>query len=256
MPSAGKLNGRIALVVGASRGLGRAVAMALGQAGAHVVIAARTRAQLAGLEAEMQSRGAGATILELDVCDADAVARTANFFAARWGRLDILIANAAVFGPIRPLRNIAEAEWRQVIETNLTANWQLIHALDPLLQRSDAGRVVFITSSAATRVMAERGAYAISKAGLEMLAKTYAAETATSPIRVNLVDPGAMRTEMRAAAVPEEDPQTVPLPEAVAPLIVALSSPQWTATGERIVYREWRAATAPEAGAAPEAPTR
>lgn len=255
MASAGKLNGRIALVVGASRGLGRAAALALGEAGAHVVIAARTRASLAALAAEMQSQDAGASLLELDVCDADAVARTANFFAARWGRLDILIANAAVFGPIRPLRSIGEADWRQVIETNLTANWMLVRALDPLLQRSDAARVVFITSSAAKRVVAERGAYAVSKAGLEMLARTYAAETADSPIRVNLVDPGAMRTEMRAAAVPEEDPQTVPPPETVAPLIVALSSPQWTATGETIVYREW-CATAADADTASEVPGR
>lgn len=260
MAGAGMLNGRVALVVGASRGLGRAAAAALARAGAHVVIAARARAPLEALRQDLATSGGAATVVEMDVCDPRAIAHAADTIGESWGRLDILIANAAVLGPMTPLRDIEEADWRRVLETNLTANWALIRALDPLLQRSDAGRVVFVTSSAAARVEADRGAYAVSKIGLEMLAKTYAQETKESAIRVNLVDPGAMRTQMRALAVPGEDPQTLPAPEEVAPLLVELASTACTTTGELVIYRDWKATAATGAHAkrarpAPAVPT-
>jgi NAD(P)-dependent dehydrogenase (short-subunit alcohol dehydrogenase family) len=157
-----------------------------------------------------------------------------------WGRLDILIANAAVLGPMLELRQVADAAWLETIDTNLTANWRLLRAFDPLLRRSEAGRVVILTSSAASRLKPRRGPYAISKAALEVLAKTYALETENTRIRVNLVDPGPLNTAMRAAAVPNENRSVLPRVGEVAPLVVGLAAPSWVGSGQLLSFAEWR----------------
>ena len=158
--------------------------------------------------------------------------------SSSWGRLDILIANAAVLGPMCELTRVTDAGWLDTIDINLTANWRLLRAFDALLRASPAGRVVLLTSSAATRLKPKRGAYAISKAGLEVLAKTYALETQDGGVRVNLVDPGAVDTEMRASAVPGEDRMTLTQPASLGPLIVRLCHPTLDMTGQTIEFRK------------------
>jgi NAD(P)-dependent dehydrogenase (short-subunit alcohol dehydrogenase family) len=227
------LQGRIAVVTGASRGIGRAAALALAGHGAHVVAIARTQGGLEDLDDEIKNLGGTATLVPLDMRDFDALDRLSSAILERWGKLDILIANAAVLGPITPLRDLDQKPYEEAIGVNLTANWRLLKALDPALRASDAGRVVVLTSSAAWRMRPYWGAYAISKAAVEVLARTYAEETkTTTPIRVTLVNPGAMRTEMRRSARPGEDPMTLPLPEELMPELLRFVSPEWQESGK------------------------
>jgi NAD(P)-dependent dehydrogenase (short-subunit alcohol dehydrogenase family) len=228
---AGALAGRIALVTGASRGIGAATALALGKAGAHVVAVARTVGGLEELDDAIRAAGGSATLVPLDMTDFDGVARLAGALRERYGRLDILIGNAAIVGPSSPLDHIQPQDWDAVMKVNVTANWQLIRAMDALLRRSDAGRAVFISSGAAHRLRAYRGLYSISKAALEALARTYAAETASTAVKVNLVNPGPTRTRMRAQVMPGEDPATLPPPDEVAGKIVELCLPGFAETG-------------------------
>ncbi|MEW5962528.1 MAG: SDR family NAD(P)-dependent oxidoreductase [Pseudomonadota bacterium] len=241
MPTTPDLKGRIALVTGASRGIGRAAALALARAGAHVVIAARTQGALEELDDEIVAAGGSATILQLDLRKGDRVDQLGPTLLQRWQKLDILIANAGVLGPLSPLGHVTTDGWEMVRETNLDANWRLIRTLDPLLKRSDAGRAVFVTSAAAAGTHAYWGPYAVSKAGLEALARTYAAECESTNVRVALLDPGPVRTHMRAKAFPGEDPTTLSAPADIAPLVVELASPLSRSNGHLVSAAEWLA---------------
>jgi len=226
------LAGRIALVTGASRGIGQATALALARAGAHVVALARTVGGLEELDDAIRAVGGTATLVPLDLKDTPGIARLAAALSERYGRLDVLICNAGILGPLSPLGHVEPKAWDDVMAINVTANWHLIRALDPLLRASSSGRVVFLTSGITAHPRAYWGPYTISKAALEALARTYAAETATTNVRVNLFNPGATRTRMRAAAMPGEDPMTLKTAEPVAEKIVALCLPDFAETGK------------------------
>jgi NAD(P)-dependent dehydrogenase (short-subunit alcohol dehydrogenase family) len=230
------LANRIALVTGTSRGIGAATALALARAGAHVVAVARTVGGLEELDDAIRAAGGTATLVPLDVTDTEGVVRLAAALDARYQRLDILVGNAGLVGPSSPLGHVPVKDWDAVIAVNVTANFHLIRAMDALLRKSDAGRAVFISSGAAHNARAYRGPYSVSKAALEALVRTYAAETETTPVRVNLVNPGPTRTRMRAAVMPGEDPMTLPPPEEVADKIVALCLPSFTDTGRLYDY--------------------
>jgi NAD(P)-dependent dehydrogenase (short-subunit alcohol dehydrogenase family) len=221
----------IALVTGASRGIGAATALALAKAGARVVAVARTVAGLEELDDAIRAVGGQATLVPLDVTDFGGLARLAAAIDARHGRLDVLVGNAAIAGPSSPLDHIPVKDWERVMTVNVTANWQLICAMNALLRRSDAGRAVFLTSGAANRLRAYRGLYSTSKAALEAVVRTYAAETLETPVRVNLFNPGPTRTRMRAEVMPGEDPTELPSPQAVAETLLELCLPAMTETG-------------------------
>ncbi len=225
------LAGRIALVTGASRGIGRAVALGLAEAGAHVVAMARTVGALEELDDDIRKAGGTATLVDLDLKRTDKLDALGPTLYQRWGRLDILVANAGILGPLSPLGHITSEAWREVIDVNLTANWHLIRALDPLIKKSDAGRAVFVSSGAALARNAYWGPYSVSKAGLEALAKTWARELASTPARVNIVNPGPIRTGMRAKAFPGEDPNSLKTPDDLIPLFLRLIDPSFDETG-------------------------
>ncbi len=229
------LGGRLALVTGASRGIGRAVALDLARAGAHVVALARTQGALEELDDEIRKLGGEATLVPCDLKDAEALDRLGAAIHERWGKLDILVANAGVLGPITPLSHVEPRQWDDVLAVNITANWRLVRSLDALLRASDAGRAVFVSSGAAHRADLRPywGPYAITKAALDALARTYAAETATtSNVKVMVVNPGPLRTRMRATAMPGEDPETLRTPEELATKLIALCRPDATETGK------------------------
>lgn len=233
-----RLAGRIALVTGASRGLGRAVARAFAQEGAHVIATARTTGGLEELDDDIQALGGKATLLRLDLAKGDEIDRLGPSLFERWGRLDILVCNAAQIGPRTPLAHVTTEAWAQILAVNLTANWRLLRTLDPLLQRSPAGRVIAVTAAEAPDGRAYLGPYAVSKAGLEALVLTYATEVANTAIRVNLVDPGRLRTRLRAAVFPGEPPETLPTPGDLAPLFVPLAAPDCVSHGARILLAQ------------------
>ncbi|GLK80020.1 SDR family NAD(P)-dependent oxidoreductase [Methylopila turkensis] len=227
------LAGRVAVVTGASRGIGKAAALALAEAGAHVVATARTQGGLEELDDAIKAAGGSATLAPFAIDDYDAIDRLGAALYQRFGKLDILVANAGQLGPLSPLGHVEPKDWDKTIAVNLTANWRLIRSLDPLLRLSDAGRAVFLTSGVVHKDRAYWGPYAVTKAGVEALARSYAAETRTNtPVRVTLVSPGPLRTAMRARAMPGEDPATLKTPEDLAPKIVALCRPEWTETGK------------------------
>jgi NAD(P)-dependent dehydrogenase (short-subunit alcohol dehydrogenase family) len=231
------LSGRIALVTGASRGIGYAAALALARAGAHVVAVARTVGGLEELDDAIRAGGGSATLVPLDLKDHDGIARLAAALNERYRRLDVLIGNAGIGGPSSPLSHVEPKAWDDVMAINVTANWQLIRHFEPLLKASDAGRVVFVSSGAAHNARAYRGPYGISKAALEALARTFATETESTPVRVNLFNPGPTRTGLRAAVMPGEDPMTLPSAEEVAEKIVALALPSFTESGKLYDFR-------------------
>lgn len=224
MSGAGKvLANRIALVTGASRGIGAATALALADAGAHVVLTARTAGGLEAIEGQIHQRGGTATIAPLDLTEGEHVDKLAQAVATRWGRLDLLIANAGTLGVLSPVAHIDPATWERTLALNLTANFRLIRAFDGLLRASPAGRLLLLTSTAARQPRAYWSAYAAAKAGLEALADSYAEEVQNvSSVRVALVNPGAVRTGMRAAAYPGENPDTLPDPAVPAMAILSL----------------------------------
>ena len=234
------LASRIALVTGASRGIGYATAVALAKAGAHVVAVARTQGGLEELDDGIRNAGGSATLVPLSLTDSEGIARLGAALNERHGKLDILVGNAGLSGPSSPLGHIDLKPWNDVMAVNVTANFQLIRCMEPLLRQSDAGRAVFITSGAANKATAYLGPYAASKAALETLARAWAHETASTNIRVNLFNPGPTRTRMRAAIFPGEDPLTLDTPEQVAELIVPMCAPEWTETGKFYDYRTRR----------------
>ncbi|MEN5081566.1 SDR family NAD(P)-dependent oxidoreductase [Bosea sp. TWI1241] len=226
------LAGRIALVTGASRGIGRAAALAYAQAGAHVVALARTSGALEELDDEIRAVGGSATLVPADLADAAAIERLGPALLERWGKLDIMLANAGILGPLAPLTHVSPKEWAQVFDINVTANWRLLKSVEQALKASDAGRAIFVSSGAAHSCRAYWGPYAASKAALEAMARSYAAETESTPLRVMMVNPGPLRTRMRANAMPGEDPMTLRTPQDLAPHLVALGAPDWAETGK------------------------
>jgi len=230
-PSPQRLAGRLALITGATRGIGRAVALAYAREGAHVILVGRTVGALEEVDDEIREIGGSATLLTLDLRRNDKIDALGPTIYQRWQKLDILVGNAGILGPLSPLGHVAAETWDEVLQINLTANWRLIRTLDPLLRASDAGRAIFVSSGAATRPRAYWGPYAVSKAALEALVRTYADEVANTSVRVNLVNPGPTRTRMRAQAFPGEDPNTLPTPEDIAPTFVRLAEPACTDNG-------------------------
>jgi NAD(P)-dependent dehydrogenase (short-subunit alcohol dehydrogenase family) len=223
---------RIALVAGASRGIGYATALALARGGAHVVALARTIGGLEELDDAVRAAGGSATLTPLDIRDYPALYRLGAALNERYGRLDVLVGNAAIGAVPSPLDHIEPKAWDESLAINVTANWHLIRAMGPLLKLSDAGRAVFITSGAATSARAYRAPYSVSKAALDVLVRTYAEETSSTSVRVNLFNPGPTRTGMRTLVMPGEDPATLPAPDEVAAKIVDLCLPDFSATGK------------------------
>jgi NAD(P)-dependent dehydrogenase (short-subunit alcohol dehydrogenase family) len=227
-----RLAGSIALITGASRGIGAAVAERFAREGVRLVLAARTVGGLEEVDDAVRAAGGSATLVPLDLRDFIKIDELAARIFDRWGRLDILVGNAAEFGTFSPLGHIDPATWSEVIDLNLTANWRLIRAMDPLLRAAPAGRAIFVTSGVARGVHPYWGPYAVSKAGLEMLVKIYAGEITKTRVRANLVDPGIVRTRLRARAFPGEDPMRLPQPESVTNAFLALALPECTRNGE------------------------
>jgi NAD(P)-dependent dehydrogenase (short-subunit alcohol dehydrogenase family) len=230
------LSSRIALVTGASRGIGYFTARALAKAGAHVIAVARTQGGLEELDDEIRKDGGAATLVPLNLTDSDGIARLSAALHERHGKLDILVGNAGVPGPSSPLGHIEMKLWNEVMAINVSANFQLIRCMEPLLRKSDAGRAVFVTSAAASQANAYLGPYAASKAALETLARAWAQETANTPLRVNLFNPGPTRTRIRAIVFPGEDPLTLETPDQVAELILPMCASAWTETGKLYDY--------------------
>jgi NAD(P)-dependent dehydrogenase (short-subunit alcohol dehydrogenase family) len=228
------LAGKIALITGASRGIGAAVAERFARAGAHVVLAARTVGGLEEVDDKVRAAGGSATLVPVDLRDFIKIDELAAALFDRYGRLDVLVGNAAEFGVFSPVGHIDPAIWAEVIDLNLTANWRLIRAMDPLLRAAPAGRAIFVTSGVARGVFPYWGPYAVSKAGLEMLVKIYAGEITKTRVRANLIDPGIVRTRLRARAFPGEDPASLPPPESVCDAFLALALPGSTCNGEVI----------------------
>ena len=231
------LENKIALVTGASRGIGRAVAIELARQGAHVICTARTVGGLEDTDDEIRKAGGSATLVPFSLKDGDGIDRLGGQIFERWGRLDALVANAGILGALTPVAHIEPKLFAELIEVNLTANYRLIRSLDPLLRQSDAGRAVFVTSGAAHKATPFWGGYAVTKAALEMLALTYAAESGGGKVRVNLFNPGATRTVMRKKAMPGEDQATLNTPDDIAPQIAALLAPSFPDNGQIVSYQ-------------------
>jgi NAD(P)-dependent dehydrogenase (short-subunit alcohol dehydrogenase family) len=240
MKSPKQLKGRLALVTGATRGLGRAVALAFAREGAQVIICGRTEGALEEVDDEIRGVGGKATILKLDLRAGDRIDQLGPTLYQRFGKLDIVVAAAGILGPLSPLPHVTAEAWNAVIDINLNANWRLIRTLDPLLRLSDAGRAIFVTCGAADAATAYWGPHSVSKVGLETLAKTYAAEVATTNIQVGIVDPGPMRTALRTKAFPGEDPLILATPDDVAPLFVDVALPSAAINGEIVRFKTWK----------------
>ena len=228
------LEGRVALVTGASRGIGAAVARLFAAHGAHIVAVARTVGGLEELDDAIAAAGGTATLVPQDLSDLDSIDRLGGALHERFGKLDILVANAGVLGILSPISHVSPKIWDETMLVNLTVNFRLIRSMEPLLRQSDAGRAIFVTSGASLKPRAYWGPYGTSKAALDYMVGTWAQEVAKTNIRVNLVNPGATRTGMRAAAMPGEDPMTLPAPEDIAPTFLDLAIPACTRHGETV----------------------
>lgn len=231
----GRLEGRVALITGASRGIGAAVAERFAAEGARLILVARTRGGLEEIDDRIR-RAHGddraATLLELDLTDLDQVDRIGPTLADRFAGLDIVVGNAGLLGQMAPINHIDANVWSEVVDVNLNANWRLIRTTDPLLRLSDAGRAIFVTSGAARGKRPYWGTYAVTKAALEMMVTCWAAETEETNMKINLLDPGATRTSMRAEAYPGEDPNTLKTAEDITGYFVDLAAPECTRHGE------------------------
>ena len=229
-----RLRDRVALITGASRGIGAALAKGFAAEGAHVILTARTVGGLEEVDDAIQAAGGSATLVEMDLQDYDAIDRLGGNIYERWGKLDILIANGGVLGQLTPIHQYDPKVWEEVIAVNLTANQRLVRSLDPLLRMSDAGRAIFVSSGGAHNARPFWGAYAVSKAALEAMVCSYAAENVKSKLRINIVNPGATQTSMRAAAFPGEEPDRLKRPEELVPIFLDLASPDCLTHGDLI----------------------
>jgi NAD(P)-dependent dehydrogenase (short-subunit alcohol dehydrogenase family) len=230
------LSNKVAVVTGASRGLGRSIALHLAKQGAHIIATARTQGGLEELDDEIKAVGASATLVPMDIMDFPAIDRLGAAIFERWKKLDILIGNAGILGKLTPVPHFDPKTFEDVMAVNVTANFRLIRSLDPLLRMASHGRAIFVTSGLAQKCWPFWGAYSISKAALEAMVKTYAAEMATTTVRANCFSPGATRTKMRATAMPGEDPTTLPTADEVAAQIVAMCADDFTDNGEVYKY--------------------
>jgi NAD(P)-dependent dehydrogenase (short-subunit alcohol dehydrogenase family) len=229
------LSGKIALITGASQGIGAAVAKAYAKEGAHVILLARNVAGLEVLDDEIKALGGSATIMPVDLLKLEALDQLGPVLYERFGKLDIFVGNAGMLGTLGPLTHADPKEFQKVMDINVMANYRLIRTLDPLLKASDAGRVILVSTGASvTKGRAYWGAYAISKAGLESMANVYAQECAQTNVRVNVIDPGAVRTDMRKSAKPGEDPMSLPAPEDMTQEFVNLAVSTCDKNGEII----------------------
>ena len=228
----GRLQGRISVITGASRGLGAAIAKRFAGEGAHVVLVARTVGGLEEVDDAIRAEGGAATLVPLDLTEFDRIDEMGAALAQRFGHIDVLVGNAGILGTLSPMGHIDTQIWDQVIAVNLTANWRLIRSFDPLLRASNSGRAIFVTSGAADGAHPYWGAYAASKAALEIMVKTWAGEVTKTPVKVNLVDPGALRTSMRAEAYPGEDPMTLRAADEITDTFVELAEAASTRHGE------------------------
>jgi NAD(P)-dependent dehydrogenase (short-subunit alcohol dehydrogenase family) len=227
-----RLDGRLALITGASRGIGAAVARRFAAEGAHVILVARTVGGLEERDDEIRALGGSATLVPLDLRDFDKLDQMGASLFQRFGKLDVLVGNAGVLGALSPMGHFDPKTWAQVIETNLTANWRLIRSLDPLLRRSDSGRAIFTTCAAGRETRPYWGAYAASKAALETIVRIYAGEVAKTALRVNLVDPGIVATKLRLQGFPAEDRVALKTPDEIIEPFVTLASAECTLNGE------------------------
>lgn len=234
------LSGRIALVTGASRGIGYQIAKQMAAAGAHVIAVARTVGGLEDLDDEIKAAGGQATLVPLDLTDMGGIDRLGGAINERWGKLDILVANAGVLGVIAPIGHVEAKVFEKVMAVNVTSTWRMIRSVDPLLRKSDAGRAILLSSGVAHSARAFWAPYAASKAAVEVLGRSWADETRNMPLRVNCVNPGATRTAMRAQAMPGENPDTLPTPAEIAAKILPLASPTLRETGMLFQAREER----------------
>ena len=237
----GRLQDRIAVITGASRGIGRAVALGMAAEGAHVVLVARTVGGLEEVDDEIRKVGGKATLVPFDLTDLPAIDRLGATIFERWGKLDILVGNAGSLGTLTPLSHLEPKDWDKTLAINVTANWRMIRSFEPLLKRSDAGRVIFVTSGAAQKCKPYWGSYSVTKAALDAMMKTWAAETEKTQIRVNSVSPGPTRTAMRKKAMPGEDPTTLTKPADLVPLFIELAMPDCTRHGEIVEYAKAKA---------------
>lgn len=234
----GALEGKIALVTGASRGIGYAIAKGLAAQGAHIIALARSNGGLEALDDEIQALGGSATLAPLDLTEFDRIDALGGVVAEKWGKLDVLVGNAAMLGPLGPITHLDLDVWDNLLALNLTANWRLLRAFDPLLRAADDGRALFITSSVGSSPRAYWGGYATGKAALEAAVKTYAQEVEKTDVRANLFNPGGTRTAMRAQAMPGEDSETLPSPDEVAVTAVKMCLPTWQDNGVLVNHRD------------------
>ncbi len=232
MSETGRLHDRVALITGASRGIGAAVAKRFAAEGAHVVLVARTVGGLEEVDDQIKALGGSATLVPCDVTEFDRLDNLGPPLLERFGRLDIFVGNAAILGTMTPLAQYDAKAWHEVFDVNVHANWRLIRVVEPLLRRAEAGRAILVTSAAAKQPKAYWGAYAITKSALETMTRVWAAELANTSVRVNLLSPGATRTQMRATAFPGEDPDTLKTPDAVTDAFVELASADCRRHGE------------------------
>ena len=234
MSEPGRLHDRVALITGASRGIGAAVAKRFAAEGAHVILIARTVGGLEEVDDEIKALGGSATLVPCDLTDFDRLDNLGPPLLERFDKLDIFVGNAAILGTMTPLAQYDAKTWHEVFDANVHANWRLMRVVEPLLRRSDAGRAILVTTGATKNPKAYWGAYAITKSALEAMTRVWAAELANTPVRVNLLNPGATRTGMRSAAFPGEDPQTLKTPDAVTDAFLDLAAPDCTRHGDLI----------------------
>jgi NAD(P)-dependent dehydrogenase (short-subunit alcohol dehydrogenase family) len=237
------LTDKIALVTGASRGIGRASALALASAGAHVVAVARTQGALEELDDEIRgATGQSATLVPTDIADGDNLDQLGLAIHQRFGRLDVLVHAAAILGPMTPVSHLEPKHWDRVVAVNLTATYRLIRATERLLRASEGARAIFLTTGRVAHPKAFWGPYGITKAGFEHMVRTWADELEQTPVRAVLLDPGVMRTKMRAEAMPGEDPMTLPDPSEIGPLIVQLAQADLGLPKANVAFSRWKAA--------------
>ena len=232
------LSGKLVLVTGATRGIGRAVAIAAAAAGAELIITGRTIGALEEVDDEIKAAGSSATIVELDMKDTAAIPRLASAIAGRWGRLDGFVANAAMLAALTPIGHLTPESWDESVAVNLTGQWHMIRAFDPLLRAAPAGRAVLVTSGAAVGSRPFWAPYAATKAGLEALGRSWAGESEQTNLKINMINPGGTATKMRASAFPGENPETLPQPADIAPAFLQLLDEDCPYHGELVEARK------------------